>query len=176
MKLKNSVKGFTLIEMLIVIAIIGVLASVSLVALGSARSSARDARRISDIASVQSALELYYTKCGFYPGGVNCAAGNPTTWGALQTSLVGAAAGLGINSIPNDPISSKTYYYGVAQASGQNYIAGTQLEKDNTVIKSGEDVDALPTPPVPTDTGWSSGITSGNCADATPTFGYCIFH
>jgi len=60
-------KAYTLIEMLMVVAIIGVLASSILIGLGSARAKARDARRITDLKSTQTALELYYSKYGVYP-------------------------------------------------------------------------------------------------------------
>ncbi len=60
-------KGFTLVELLVVIAIIGLLSTLAVVSLGSARSKARDARRISDIKQVQSALELYFADQGAYP-------------------------------------------------------------------------------------------------------------
>ncbi len=52
--------GFTLVELLIVIAIIGVLATVAFLALNRTRGKARDAKRISDVRQVQSALELYF--------------------------------------------------------------------------------------------------------------------
>jgi len=65
--MKKTLKGYTLIEMLMVVAIIGVLASSILIGLGSARSKARDARRITDLKSTQTALELYYSKYGVYP-------------------------------------------------------------------------------------------------------------
>ncbi len=57
---RNTKKGFTLVELLVVIAIIGLLATVAFLSLNRARSKARDAKRISDIRQVQSALELYY--------------------------------------------------------------------------------------------------------------------
>lgn len=63
---KNQ-RGFTLIELLVVIAIIGLLASVVLLALNSARSKARDARRVSDVRQIMSALELYLNDCNSYP-------------------------------------------------------------------------------------------------------------
>ncbi|HVY72566.1 MAG TPA: type II secretion system protein [Candidatus Paceibacterota bacterium] len=62
-------KGFTLIELLVVISIIGILASVVLVSLTSARVKARDARRVSDLHQLQTALELYATNHGSYPSG-----------------------------------------------------------------------------------------------------------
>ncbi|MFH0951473.1 MAG: prepilin-type N-terminal cleavage/methylation domain-containing protein [bacterium] len=60
-------KGFTLVELLVVIVIIGILATLATVALGSARLKARDARRISDIKQIQTALELYYNDMQRYP-------------------------------------------------------------------------------------------------------------
>ena len=56
----NSKKGFTLIELLVVIAIIGLLATLSVIALNTARVKARDARRVSDIKQIQTALEMAF--------------------------------------------------------------------------------------------------------------------
>ncbi len=63
----NKKKGFTLIELLVVVAIIGLLSTLSIVALNSARAKARDARRVSDVKQIQTALELYYNENGTYP-------------------------------------------------------------------------------------------------------------
>lgn len=57
--MKNK-KGFTLVELLVVIAIIGLLATIAFISLNSARGKARDAKRVSDIRQIQTALELYY--------------------------------------------------------------------------------------------------------------------
>ncbi len=56
----KDTKGFTLIEMLVVIAIIGLLSSVVLVALGPSRTKAKDARIISDMNQVQTLEETLF--------------------------------------------------------------------------------------------------------------------
>lgn len=66
---KNQ-KGFTLIELLVVIAIIGLLSTMSVVALNNARQKSRDAKRLSDMKQVQTALELYFTDESEYPASV----------------------------------------------------------------------------------------------------------
>lgn len=68
--IKNR-KGFTLIEMLVVVAIIGILSSVVLIGVSGARQRARDARRISDISRIQANLELSYNQATGYPAAVN---------------------------------------------------------------------------------------------------------
>ena len=52
-------RGFTLIELLVVIAIIGLLSTLAVVALNNARMKSRDAKRVSDVKQIQTALELY---------------------------------------------------------------------------------------------------------------------
>ncbi|MEK7608826.1 MAG: type II secretion system protein [Patescibacteria group bacterium] len=135
MKLLRNKKGFTLIEMLIVIAIIGILSSIVLVGLGPVQRRGRDARRISDLKQVQNALELYFNKCGYYPGSVQAGAactnfgGAPGDWSAVKSALVGSA--LGVNQIPSDPSGGRVYQYGVDTESGREgsgYVLAATLE------------------------------------------------
>jgi prepilin-type N-terminal cleavage/methylation domain-containing protein len=59
--------GFTLVELLITIAIVGILAAIVLVNLSGARSSGRDAKRVSDIREIMTALQLFYHDNSAYP-------------------------------------------------------------------------------------------------------------
>jgi prepilin-type N-terminal cleavage/methylation domain-containing protein len=128
-------KGFTLIEILIVVAIIAILASIVLVGLGPTQQAGRDARRLSDLSEVQNGLELFYQKCGFYPGmvtGGTCASGSPgATWAVLATDLQGA--GIGIGTIPSDPSTNRTYAYGY-DTGNTTYILAAALENQNNAV------------------------------------------
>ena len=65
--LKNRNKGFTIIELLIVIIIIGILALIGVVAYGNVQESARNSKRQSDVSSIHTALEAYYVQNTLYP-------------------------------------------------------------------------------------------------------------
>ena len=164
----NTKKGFTLIELLIVIAIIGILAAALLVSLGGARQAARDARRIAVLRQVQAPHELYQSRCGFYPGGVNCTAADPGNWGVLDTVISGS--GLGISRLPVDPTAAKQYEYGVENTAGslrQRYVLKATLDADNQALAN--DIDGNPPTVNPVGT-----FTPSLTCDDTPTFAYCV--
>ncbi len=130
---KNNNKAFTLIELLVVISIIGLLSTVVLASLNTARGKARDARRLSDMKQVQLALELYRDKNGAYPsadfayprenscgssasGALSVMA---TKWGSSLTALVTAGF---LPSLPNDPKPST--WVGDAISENPDYCYG----------------------------------------------------
>jgi len=102
----NSSKGFTLIELLVVIAIIGILATIVMVSLNTARSKARDARRVSDIRQMQLALQMAYDSAGSYPAALS---------GLVPTY---------ISAVPFDPDGTSSYQYCISTAKG--YHLGTK--------------------------------------------------
>jgi len=132
-------KGFTLIEMLIVISIIALLASMILVGMGGARAKARDSRRIADIKNVQNALELYYSKYGFYPD-VQVGLNDPDGWQDFSDILTDPEIGIGVSRIPKDPLSNVGQSYEYARSDdGQDYIIGAKLETKDPALD--EDID-----------------------------------
>jgi len=67
MPTRNFTTGFTIIELLVVILIVGVLATVVLGSFSTSRIKARNAQRMSDLTQIQLALEQYYDDFGEYP-------------------------------------------------------------------------------------------------------------
>ena len=103
-------KSFTLIELLIVVAIIGILAALIIVSVTTAAAKARDVKRQEDLRNIQKALEMYYTANGSYPSngstwwGADCANngyGNHATSGS--SGYVPNLAPLYISTLPLDP-------------------------------------------------------------------------
>ena len=90
---------------MVVIAIIGLLSSIVLASLSTARQKARDAARLSDMRQLQNALELYHVAHNSYPP----LSGN----GSLSALQVLVTEG-NIPKLPDDPKSDGTYptWYG----------------------------------------------------------------
>ncbi len=144
--LKNTRRGFTLIEILVVIAIIGILSSVVLASLAVSRAKARDAKRIADLDEVKKALELYYDSHGQYP---------PSAGYSIPTVL--ATEGF-IAKIPVTPNGANAYgYYGGTfsgntidtSLASESFILGAQLERyDATALTSDGDNRAILVPAI----------------------------
>ena len=129
-------KGFTLVELLVVVAIIGVLSSVVLSNLNAARAKGRDAKRMADLRQMRNALELSFNDLGVYPamfsgpGSTYCAAITSSPGGWLSTAY--------ISTLPTDPswngsVSSPnlpyTYEYCQKYSSGYNRATFSLLAK-----------------------------------------------
>ncbi len=65
--LKNKSEGFTIVELLIVIVVIGILATLVIVTFTGIQQKARDSQRQTDINALDSHIEAYYAQTGNYP-------------------------------------------------------------------------------------------------------------
>lgn len=102
LKLKNIIKkegGFTLLELLIVIVIIGILALLIIPNITSAPKKARDTQRKTDLRAVQKALEEYFVSNNVYPAAA--------TW---QADLTGGNPPI-LKAVPTDPKNASPYTY-----------------------------------------------------------------
>ena len=136
-------RGFTLIELLVVIAIIGLLSTLAVVALNNARAKSRDAKRVSDIKQIQTALELYYNDLNGYPATLTaCTTGLGTT-GCKTLSTT--AAGFGdtpteptyMGQVPANPAPNGAAYVYTQIGSGTGYTIVFTLEGKVAGLNSG---------------------------------------
>jgi len=67
MKMLRKNNGYTLIELLTVISIMGILTAIIYTSFSSAQARSRDQKRVSDVSTIQLALENYFNKNGRYP-------------------------------------------------------------------------------------------------------------
>lgn len=146
-----SKKGFTLIELIVVMSIMGIISVLGISSYTNSFYKAHDARRKDDLRSIMTALQLYYNDHGKYPtAGPNCAYGQPDCFVVSGGGSVPVSGpGLGnaawipdltsdyIKSLPVDPKNTGggpwekdgyTYAYGNVTADGQNFDLVAQLE------------------------------------------------
>jgi prepilin-type N-terminal cleavage/methylation domain-containing protein len=109
--MKKNKSGFTLFELLISISIIGILTALASVAYSGAQKKARDARRIEDIKSIQTAAEQYYSLNNYaYPAANLYSAGQ--SWGIGGTNI--------LENYPSDPKGSGYGTYKCATGASCN--------------------------------------------------------
>lgn len=151
-----------MVELLVVITIIGVLATLVLLQLGTARAKARDAKRIADVSQLRTAVELFFDdNGGDYPNGLSYA--------SLQDYFSSPA-------LPDDPLNpapgsaDSNYGYTFHPGAGTTtaYQIYTELERVNTAAFAADaDIDSTAAGPNGV---WAGGIPvdgtvegAGNC-------------
>ena len=120
-----------MLELLIVIAILGILLSVGFVFYQRALQNARDQTRISDLSNIKIALEQYFADDNFaYPtsdtnGIINDAIcpGSPLDWGSDPLTCGGFTY---MKVLPGDPTASPQYCYDSATGAAFNLYANME--------------------------------------------------
>ncbi len=166
MKKVSLQRGFTLIEMAVVLLIIGILAGIVLRNIGGQAIQARDTKRVGDLRILSNYLAQYLAKRGEFPTSNDSSASN---WSNLSSAF--QSAGIFVN-LPIPPAGPAYEYIPCSDAPGvtNHFILRAQLEQTFAqaprVYEGSYNSASAPS-------GWTcTGFPSGGCSAASRY--YCI--
>ena len=121
--LKKRSQGFTIVELLIVIVVIGILALLVITTYSGIQAKARNAKRQTDIQSLQTQLEAFFSQNGYYPSLTDM---NTASWRATNMKSLDQNALIDPSSTCNPSTTSclvasavaKSYAYSVKDSTG----------------------------------------------------------
>ena len=120
-------KGFTLIELMVVISLISIIATFSISNYTQVQKQGRDAKRKTDLNQVKLALEFYYSVNNAYPAQANIVWGSAWAEGTPSTSYM--------KQVPADPqpisASRPQYCYSPSGTPPSSYTLYASLENSN---------------------------------------------
>ncbi len=116
--LKSKQSGFTIVELLIVIVVIGILAALVITTFTGIQQKARNTERTTDIKALHGQVEAYYAQNGKYPTLANL---NDSTWRTANMKGLDAEAlkdPKGSGQTLADAPAANTYAYAVTASDG----------------------------------------------------------
>jgi prepilin-type N-terminal cleavage/methylation domain-containing protein len=130
-------KGFTLVELIVVITILAILWTIAFIALQWYSKTARDSARISDMSRIKSSLELFSVETGKYPEPTDFTAitysGTLSAWDQWEFWEQTFRNVNRLDKIPVDPVTDKQYTYSTTQNRKEYQVAGI-LETQDLVL------------------------------------------
>ena len=138
--MKQKAYGFTIVELLIVIVVIAILATITIVAYNGMQQRARNQATVSTVAGYVKALSLYAAQYGAYPGGATdnvlaCFDGTTTCWGgvnAAKSTTLNTELKKVVGSVPALPLSVFNYTTGTGY-----YIVFTLVDLSDCPVIGG---------------------------------------
>ena len=124
--MKKNTQGFTLDELMVVIAIIAILTGIMLASFSGAKAQSRDLKRVSDLSQLQLALAGFFNRCGVYPANLTIGSGESSCTSAGTTIKLSTF----MSTVPTAPNTGEVYVYSV-DAGLDDYFLHATLENNN---------------------------------------------
>lgn len=144
MTLNRKQQGFTIVELLIVIVVIGILAALVITTFTGIQQKGRNTERTTDIKALHGQVEAYFAQNGYYPTLANL---NDTTW--RNNNMKGLDADAlkdpkGTASTLAATAGASVYSYAVSPGTCDNsagnecssYVLTATLEGGGTYVKN----------------------------------------
>jgi type IV pilus assembly protein PilA len=126
-KLHTHRGGFTLIELMIVVAIIGILAAIAIPNFLRFQLKAKSSEGKTNLAAIRTAEESYFAEYGVY---VSSNPSPPAIGNNVKVPFTHAIAGMGFDQLGWEPEGKVYFNYSVA-INGNNYTVGSTANIDN---------------------------------------------
>lgn len=110
MKTRNQKKGFTIVELLVVIVVIGILAAITIVSYNGITDRANNTKGIAAAKAVQDFVNAYYAENGSYPKSESEIEENNFTLVRLPSNLITVTTELNKNSTTSSRVEVKYGY------------------------------------------------------------------
>jgi prepilin-type N-terminal cleavage/methylation domain-containing protein len=130
-KSRRKDSGFTIVELLVVIVVIGILAAITVVSYTGITTKAKGAQAQANANSIQQVAETYNADAGYYPATVAAFASgfgtSPTAVKPSGITVIGGQTGLaGAYTTPlTDPISAANGQTNISWACSPNCTVGS---------------------------------------------------
>ncbi|MBI3305109.1 type II secretion system protein [Candidatus Parcubacteria bacterium] len=154
-----KVAGFTLVELLIVLTIIGILLAAAISSYQLARIRSRDSRRISDLRQIETALALYEGRQHKFPVDIYAAPGADPA--GLSPDFMPV--------VPREPLGAVAYAYAISADRLEYHLGATMEDAQSAARDSDSDFSSVVA-------GWAQGFAGDDAAGpclATQAGSFC---